>query len=236
MFNLPNLLTIANLFCGCLAIILIIHGEYQLTYFLFGLCLLLDLLDGLVARMLDITSELGKELDSLADVVSFGVLPGIALVEMLAFHSRQDFGSFTWPLFVGLLFVPVAALRLSKFNIDTRQKTDFLGLSTPAATIGILGMHMNTFWIINDGCWAFTQPTLAVILIVFVILCILMLSELPMISFKIDRTQKGRISKQLILSAGIVILAVILKTCALPFIILWYILFSILTLLFNKKM
>ena len=132
LFSIPNLLTCANLLTGCVAIWFAFRGELPLACYLVGLAAGFDFLDGLVARALKQYSPIGKELDSLADVISFGVLPGVLLLQLLA---RTALGmAWPWVPLLGFGFTAFAALRLAKFNVDTRQTTSFIGVPTPAAT------------------------------------------------------------------------------------------------------
>lgn len=167
--HIPNLLTLGNLFFGCLAIVLLFSmpGGYVWPYVagLMGLSLLCDFLDGFVARLLGVASPLGKELDSLADLVTFGLLPGLLVMKsiqmlinpMLAYMIEDDPGIFSlisdpamhldrahWLLLplTGLLIPVFSAYRLAKFNLDTRQSYGFLGLPTPANSLFFLGIYV----------------------------------------------------------------------------------------------
>jgi CDP-diacylglycerol---serine O-phosphatidyltransferase len=124
--HIPNFLTCCHLFCGCVGITFSSGGKFNLisiAAFFVILAAVFDFLDGFAARLLKVTSPIGKELDSLADVVSFGVLPGMILNGM-AWHSYWEFVPFLIPVF--------SALRLAKFNIDLRQTNSFIGVPTPA--------------------------------------------------------------------------------------------------------
>ena len=139
LFTIPNFLTLTNLFCGCLSILFLTNqfgNDYSEIAFavmvLMMISLVCDFLDGMVARLLNQQSPLGTELDSLADVVSFGVVPGLMMMKMLENSAGI---SFEYLPFVGLLITLFSALRLAKFNIDTEQTSYFKGLNTPANTI-----------------------------------------------------------------------------------------------------
>ena len=156
LFTLPNLLTLGNLLCGCVTILClnefignnkhIISFVNQQGTFLYIIGILIftslffDLLDGMVARALKINSEIGIQLDSLADMVSFGVTPGLMMYAMIANNSEQMLGGFLGIL--GLFVILFSALRLAKFNVDTEQSTYFKGLATPANTLLIFSI----FW------------------------------------------------------------------------------------------
>lgn len=140
--SIPNILTLGNLFCGVFGIILSLQGEMLFAAYLIGLAAIFDFLDGMVARLLGVSGELGKQLDSLADMVTFGVLPGIMLFMHISACQGHAFDPFLARPFadqimaLSALLVPLfAALRLARFNIDTRQSDTFIGVPTPAVAI-----------------------------------------------------------------------------------------------------
>lgn len=137
---IPNAITLANLFAGCLAIVFWFEARPDISCLLLLLAALFDFLDGLVARALQVSSELGKQLDSLADVVSFGVVPGL-----LAWTLAAD-SDLPVPLtYLSLLMIPASALRLGRFNLDTRQSHHFIGLPTPANGLFWIGFYMSAY-------------------------------------------------------------------------------------------
>lgn len=148
--HIPNILTLGNLLCGCLGIIYVLSGSiYNGALFILP-ALILDFLDGFVARLLKVQSPIGKQLDSLADMVTFGVLPGFIIFTML---GNYHIGCIRIPArftdniqLIGLLFPLLAALRLAKFNIDESQSDSFVGIPTPAATMFVLGLlHIHLY-------------------------------------------------------------------------------------------
>ncbi len=152
--HIPNSLTLLNLFSGCCGIVACLQNEYSLVPVFIGISLLADFLDGFVARALNVKSELGGQLDSLADMVTFGVLPGIMLysimhynVNLLSLHTSFEPKSIlqdAWIL-IAFIYTLFACLRLAKFNLDTRQTENFIGLNTPSGAIFILGFYMQFF-------------------------------------------------------------------------------------------
>ena len=230
MFNLPNVLTLSNLLSGCIAVVALIHGAYDVVYGCFLASLIFDLFDGLAARALKVSSSLGAELDSLADMVSFGFFPGIVLYTILSADWTQGFAIIP---FVGFIYTMSACLRLAKFNIDERQGTDFMGLNTPAASIAIVGMFAA---IQNDCAYASALVDTPWLLTgIIVAISILLLADVPMVSFKPDFSYRSRTLKQGAIVGGALILFIWLKSCALPFIILWYVVFSLANLLLQKS-
>lgn len=154
--HIPNLLTLGNLACGVMSIVLLFeyHGENKslLIASLFGAALVCDFLDGFAARLLKVASPIGKQLDSLADMVTFGVLPGIMVFQMteaaLSFH-RSDYLPGSGPEFVpailamSFILIPLfSALRLAKFNVDERQTVGFIGLPTPANAVFFASLYL----------------------------------------------------------------------------------------------
>lgn len=145
MRHIPNILTLGNLFCGCLGIAAIFNAKPEAAFVLTLCSLLLDFLDGFSARLLKAYSETGKQLDSLADMVSFGAVPGFTLYTLFFMGTSSSdiepglLAAGQHFMFLVTLF---SALRLAKFNVDTRQKNHFIGLPTPANTLMIMPMPL----------------------------------------------------------------------------------------------
>lgn len=219
--QIPNLITLSNLLLGCIAVVAIFNnGLYIVPYLLLGAALA-DFTDGFAARLLKANSVLGLQLDSLADMVSFGLVPGLCMYKLLEL-TLADFSPFMgYPAF---LITLGAAYRLAKFNIDIRQTSEFLGLATPAVAMFVVSLvliHQHNYfdlssYIITPGfLYAF----------VF-ILCVLMNVELPMFSLKV---KKGGWQKNglIILSVfSIIILLLLFKGLGLGLVVVLYILVS----------
>ena len=178
--HIPNFITILNLLLGCLAIVFLFEGEYLYVFITIFIAGWLDVGDGLAARLLGVYSDLGKELDSLADMVSFGVVPG-TIMFLLIDQSLPESDSFHPLALIGFLVTAFSCLRLAKFNIDTRQTDYFLGVPTPANTACTVGLMM---------VYAANEPLLGIlnntwILIgVSLVLSYLLVAEIPMFSLK----------------------------------------------------
>ncbi len=217
--HIPNAITCLNLLSGSLAIVYALHeGELEIAALLIALAAVFDFFDGLVARLLGVTSPIGKDLDSLADVVSFGVAPSV-----LVLHSLLMQGYSLWSAAPVLLIGAFAGLRLAKFNNDARQSTSFIGLPVPANAIFWLGLYR----IIDDLHLLLGEPLLlAVVYLLVGLLCFLMVSELPMFSFKLKGLKGAR--SQLILVAVAIASIVALGQFGCAITILAYVLLSVL--------
>jgi CDP-diacylglycerol--serine O-phosphatidyltransferase len=232
LFSLPNILTLINLFSGCVAVVFVFNYQVELVPYCVLVSLVADFLDGFAARFTKSQTDIGKQLDSLADVVSFGLVPGMVMFNLLfqKYESGQEVYSVTKmylyssPAFLIPLF---AALRLAKFNIDTRQTDGFLGLATPAATIFVMGYLLvflnNSFGL---SPYIFDRKILYSII---VIISGLMVSEIPMFAFKFKSFKwKGNEVQFLFIILSVVLLAT-LKLAAISLIIVLYILVSAIT-------
>src|SRR4051812_35201657 len=131
--HIPNALTLLNLFSGCIGIAACFNNRVTLVPLFIGIALVADFLDGFIARLLNVKSDLGAQLDSLADMVTFGVLPGVMLYRALGFSMEAMFFPYFPLRYFVFLYTVFACLRLAKFNLDARQTTKFIGLATPAA-------------------------------------------------------------------------------------------------------
>lgn len=216
--HIPNALTCANLFSGCIGVVFAFKGDLNIAAYavlISGIC---DFFDGFAARLLHVKSPIGKELDSLADMVSFGFLPGVVMFQLL---TQSDFSSPYLP-YLGFMMTIFSALRLAKFNIDTRQTEDFIGLNTP----------MNTLFIVSLPFIRKDYPALigsSVLLIaITVIMSFLLTSEIRIFSLKFSsfKWEPNKIKFIfLILSA---ILIAFLQFAAVPFVLVLYIALSLL--------
>ena len=223
--QIPNLITLCNLACGVLSVFAaLVWGYTTQAALLICLGILFDFFDGLSARLLSVASPMGKELDSLADVVTSGVAPA-AILFGLCYFSLEHLG-LLWLSLLFLLIPLFAAYRLAKFNLDTRQSHSFLGLPVPSQALVWVGLALSQ-WSVVNGQW----PVVAIVAMSLV-LDVLMVSELPLFSLKFnfkDLSWKTNSVQYLFLIGCAVIIALLRDWIALSAIILWYILFSILT-------
>lgn len=216
--HIPNAITCANLFSGCIGIVFAFKGDLQTSAYLVILSGIFDFFDGMVARLLNVKSAIGKDLDSLADMVSFGFLPGIIMFQLL---KVSDYTSAYLP-YLGFFITIFSALRLAKFNNDERQTEDFIGLNTP----------MNTLFICSLPFIAVDYPNITgstiLLLAITAITCFLLVSEIRIFSLKFSNLSwaKNKIKFIfLILSAALI---AVLQFAAIPFVLVLYIVSSIL--------
>ena len=212
--HIPNILTCCNLLSGAVAVVLAFEGRFTLAFLLIILGALFDFMDGGSARLLRVSSPIGKELDSLADLITFGFAPSAMLMQAIrleTLNSTYDWGY--WPL-VCLLMVAFSALRLAKFNVDTRQTDSFLGLATPANAL---------FWASLIAAWpklaSYAEWVPFVMVAVMLLSCWLLVSEVPFFSLKFHNFTWRENRTRYIFLIGCVLLIV---ACAL----LGYILFA----------
>ncbi|WP_347159641.1 CDP-alcohol phosphatidyltransferase family protein [Pontibacter chitinilyticus] len=224
--HIPNVITCLNLFSGCLALYFAFQDNLVYTSYLVGVAAGFDFLDGLVARVLNVHSEIGKQLDSLADMVSFGVVPGTLMFMLLTKTGEPMFGVPAHIMaLAGFLITVFSALRLAKFNIDTRQTSSFIGLPTPACTILIASLPL----ILAHGDLIHYEIILnpLVLLPLTALLCFLLVAELPLFALKFKNLRWQDNSIRFIFLGLSVILLALLNFAAIPFIIALYILLSI---------
>jgi CDP-diacylglycerol--serine O-phosphatidyltransferase len=220
--HIPNLLTAANLFSGCIGIIYAFNGELKTVAFFVILSGIFDFFDGFAARLLNVKSEIGKQLDSLADVISFGFLPGMIIYKLLSLSEIEFLP------YVAFLITVFSALRLAKFNIDERQQDDFIGLNTP----------MNTFFIISlpylaDKFELITNPIF--LIAITIITSLLLVSEIKLFSMKIsDISWKNNKYKFIFLILSVLSL-VFLQFAGLPIVLVLYIILSQIHFAYLKK-
>jgi len=226
---LPNAITLLNLVAGCLSIVSAFEGNLQMAGVFILIAAVLDFFDGFTARIMGAYSPLGKELDSLSDVVSFGVAPSMILFHLLKSSLGIDSsaGLLSGHLLLALPFSVAAfsSLRLGIFNLDERQTSSFIGLATPASallTVGLVfGLHSG--W---SSIFEFFTSSPTLLILIIVIQSALLVCELPMFSLKLKTFKFSVAYKQISLLVGSIILLAIFQKAALTLIVLWYIFLS----------
>ena len=238
--QIPNIITSLNLLCGCVAIMFAVSGDLVSASFFAFAGIFLDFFDGLAARVLNAQSQVGLQLDSLADVVTSGVLPGIVMVQLLSealTGNSLDIGTIfsdtanstsikSYLPFIGLLIAVASGYRLAKFNVDTRQTTSFIGLPVPANTLLILSLPLILSF---QASQQITEVILTpwFLIIITLVSCVLLNAEIPLFGLKFKTWNfKDNAVRYLFLIASILLL-VVLKFIAIPIIIFLYILVSL---------
>jgi CDP-diacylglycerol--serine O-phosphatidyltransferase len=248
MKHIPNLFTLLNLFFGCIAIICILQNGITIIYsaegaqyadiperiwlapLFIGLAAATDFLDGFLARLLKQNSPLGRELDSLADVVSFGVAPGLIIYQFLrlSFIGQENGADVSMIWLLPALILPcAAAFRLAVFNLDNSQSKSFKGVPVPAVGLMIASFPLiywtrNSNWILNIilNKW--------ILYAIVILLSYLMVSRIPMLSMKIGGKNDPQMLPRLIIILSALIAIFILQWMAVPLIFLFYIVISLL--------
>lgn len=243
----PNLFTLLNLICGCLAVIFVLQtGETLVVQseegtwvpqlpekiwwgsIFIGIAAIVDFLDGFVARLFNATSEMGKQLDSLADVVSFGVAPGIILYQLLriSYIQEEDGLDITiWALLPALIFPAAAAWRLARFNVDNNADTNFRGVPSPAAGLFVASLPLILFYdYFNIDAILVNKWVLYAIIF---LLSYLMVSNTPFMAMKFTKTKSNNNLLKIILVVIAIIAAVFLKWLAVPVVFLVYVILSL---------
>lgn len=230
--HIPNFITTLNLFSGCIGIITALTYRIDYAAYFIALSALFDFLDGMAARVLHVKSEIGKELDSLADVVSFGVLPGIIIYQLMAKSPdipKVDTYINVFSL-IALIIPVLSAVRLAKFNLDNRQTDSFIGLPVPANAIflGSLPLIKMQAGFNNSLSWLTVfSDNYYVLAFIAIGMSLLLVSEIPLISLKFKNLKFADNKAQFMLVAFSVIAFVALNFAAIPLIILAYILLSV---------
>ena len=222
--HLPNAVTCLNLLCGCLALTEIFAGRLENGAWFVAAAAVADFADGLLARALRVSSAIGKDLDSLADMVSFGVVPGAILFKLLVTGDPAT------PLmqylpYVGFLVSIFSALRLAKFNNDTRQTTSFIGLPTPACTLVVASLPL----ILSHDRFGLHDVVLSPLLLLGLTLLLsgLLVAELPLFALKFKSLRWADNRRRFIfilLAAGLLL---VLQAAAVPLVVLLYVLLSV---------
>ena len=212
--HIPNSITCCNLFVGILAVLSAYNGSFYHVLAFVLLAAVFDFLDGMMARLLNAYSAIGKELDSLADMISFGLLPG-----MIAFKLLQETLLPGWVAYFGFLLTIFSALRLAKFNIDDRQTSSFLGLATPANAIFWSGIAIQF-----SGAQDWNTYLLLPLVLLF---SYLLICEIPMFSLKFKSLKWNENKIRYIFLIGSVVFLIMLQFSALSIVILWYLFLSL---------
>ena len=220
--HIPNAITSANLVCGCIGIVLCLRGSIEQSVYFIWLAMVFDFFDGFTARLLKVSSPIGKELDSLADMVTFGALPAMIMYQLISNVSSHEHLPY-----IAFLIAVFSALRLAKFNIDETQSDSFVGVPTPANALFISSL----IFILPE----FTFLNNTTILVVLTVICsywLVMPMRLLALKFKNYSFADNKLRYLFLITS--VVLLVFLQLMALPLIIIAYLIFSGIQLISNK--
>lgn len=240
--HIPNAITLLNLLAGLFALIHAFNGNYNEAFSLVCLGIFFDFWDGFFARIWKVQSPIGLQLDSLADMVTSGVVPGLVMYKMLGDiqenQSQYNLTEDTYYMgvvpYLGFLITLASCYRLAKFNVDTRQTDSFIGLPTPANALLIMSIPMIQFhsefeWLVDF----LSNPF--VLFGVTVLSSYLLNAEIPLFSLKVKNFSWEKYKMQVVFLILSVILIVLLEFIAIPIIILLYVILSVVNNTMGKK-
>lgn len=255
--HIPNAITCCNLLCGCLAIVQSFEGNLVNAAYLVGLAAIFDFFDGFAARMLKVSSPIGKDLDSLADMVTFGVVPGVVMFQLFQLsmlnYAERHHGDEMPPYFVfikysAFIITIFSALRLAKFNNDVRQSDSFIGVPTPAVAIFILSiafiLSREYYGVVDiDSCLTSSKFVMILyyianpifLFILSLILSYLLIAELPLFALKFKHFKWTGNEIRFVFLGLCLVMLITLQFVGIPLIIIMYILLSVINNMMTKK-
>lgn len=230
--QIPNLFTMLNLFCGCVALVFVSNSEFALAFWFVCLGIFFDFFDGFFARKFGVSGPLGVQLDSLADMVTSGVVPGFVMYKLM--QDSDAFGTESYLPFIGFIITLGACYRLAKFNIDERQSDSFIGLPTPANALFFTSLPLINMAFYDDNFsgviynkWILIGLTL--------LSAYVMNAEIPLFSLKIKNFSFAKYKLQIFFLVLSILLLVFLQILAVPLIIILYVLLSVINNMVNKN-
>jgi CDP-diacylglycerol--serine O-phosphatidyltransferase len=230
--HIPNLITALNLLSGIVATIMAVEGRYKEAAIFVALGIFFDFFDGLAARLLKVASPLGIQLDSLADMVTSGLVPGIVMFKLIDASLTQGAGEFFissethYLAYIGFVVTLASGYRLAKFNIDERQTSSFIGLPTPANTLLILSFPLIPIYQ-PEHFLAPAAVSPIFLIAISIISAYLLNSNFHLFALKFKNLQFKENAFRYLLVFGSILLLVFFKFAGIPFIILFYIILSI---------
>lgn len=238
--QVPNAITALNILCGCLAVLFAVSGDLIFASLFVLLGIFFDFFDGFAARLLNAQSEIGLQLDSLADVITSGVVPGIMVFQLLNLSLFGQMRNMTdifyrngWNLsfndyvpFLGLFIIIASAYRLAKFNVDTRQTSSFIGLPTPSNAIFILSLPLILYYQYSELAESIILNRWFLIILIPVS-CYMLNAEIPLFALKFKTWDfKSNVVRYVFLLITFILL-IALQFVAIPLVIIIYVLLSI---------
>ena len=233
--QIPNTITLLNLFCGCIALVFVFHRNFEMTFGFVCLGIFFDFFDGFFARLFKVSSPLGLQLDSLADMITSGIVPGAVMYQLMLTNETTEALSYTqiFP-YLGFIIALGSCYRLANFNIDTRQTDSFIGLPTPANALFILSLPL----VLQNTDSLFVIEALtnqSVLLLITLFSAYILNAEIPLFSLKIKKFNYAYNKIQIIFLLLAVLLIVLFQFLAIPLVILTYVLLSVINAKLLKK-
>lgn len=223
--HIPNSITLLNLLCGCIAMVFVTKSDFEMAFYFVCLGIFLDFFDGFFARLFKVSGPLGLQLDSLADMVTSGFVPGYVMFRMLS-ESQQDISAHYMLPYLGFIITMGSCYRLAVFNIDTRQTNSFIGLPTPANALFILSLPLVLKY--SDSLLV-----LEILTSQWVLLCVTLFSayilnaEIPLFSLKIKKFNLKDNALQIVFLFLSFLLLVFFQFAGIPMVIIGYVLLSV---------
>jgi len=231
--HIPNIITLLNLFSGCIAVVFAANKDFEMAFYFVCLGIFLDFFDGFFARLFKVSGQLGLQLDSLADMVTSGLVPGLVMFQLLS--SAEDMADL--PAFfpyLGFIITLGSCYRLANFNIDTRQTDSFIGLPTPANALFILSLPL----VLKYSESIFIVEVLInpwVLLLVTLFSAYILNAEIPLFSLKVKNFTLKKNAIQMVFLAVSMLLLVFFQFAGIPLLILLYVLLSVINNKFIQK-
>jgi len=228
--HIPNVLTCLNLLCGCVGVVEAFHNNLILSCLLIGIALIFDFFDGFAARILKVSSPIGRDLDSLADMVTFGLLPALIIYQLLMQSIPDLMG--IWKAYLSFTIAIFSAIRLAKFNNDPRQSDSFIGVPTPANALLIASLPIIVF---QDESWKPLIVNTNNLLILTAVMSYLLVAEIKLIALKFKSFGWGGNEFRYSFILLTILLIAVFKVLAIPLILISYIALSITANLVKKN-
>jgi CDP-diacylglycerol--serine O-phosphatidyltransferase len=231
--HVPNLITLLNLFCGCIASVFAMDSNFEMAFYFVSLGIFFDFFDGFFARLFKVSSPLGLQLDSLADMVTSGLVPGLVMVKMLT-SSQFNVVNPSFLPYLGFIITLGSCYRLANFNIDTRQTDSFIGLPTPANALFILSLPL----IIKNSDSLVILEILTnhwILLLITALSAFILNAEIPLFSLKIKKLNLKENALQMIFLLISILLILLFQFSGIALVIVFYVVLSVITNSFAKK-
>lgn len=225
--HIPNFITLLNLFSGCIALVYAVNMDFEMAFFFVSLGIFLDFFDGFFARLFKVSSPLGLQLDSLADMVTSGLVPGTVMFLMLNQYTLE---TDNWIAYLGFIITLGSCYRLANFNIDTRQTDSFIGLPTPANALLILSLPL----VLQNTGQEIIRTLLEnqwFLLVITAFSAYILNAEIPLFSLKIKEFNFAKNKLQILFLTTSVLLLVVFQFLGIGLLLLLYVLLSV----FNNK-